>query len=88
MRAAVANDPQQAAIHHVSSELTTLAGVPARVVRELGAVRIEVDITEALQRHWEQLLALLAQGFDFGLTDTDTGQVAWLRIEAGETFRS
>ncbi|MFJ2008029.1 hypothetical protein [Streptomyces chartreusis] len=89
MRAAVDNDRQQAAIDYATAQLAALAGTQPRVIHEPGGViRIETDVTEELLRHWEQLLTVLDQGTTFGLTDTNTGQIAWLTFEAGETFRS
>ncbi|TLQ38949.1 hypothetical protein [Streptomyces marianii] len=80
-------DRQRAAIGYATSQLTALSGTRPRVVEESGAVRIETDVTARLLRHWQQLLAVLDLGTTFGLTDTHTGQVAWLRFEFGESSR-
>lgn len=73
------------AIQSAAAQLTALTGVAPRIVTEPGAMRIEIDVTEALIRHWRCLLPVLDLGTEFGLTDTDTGrQVAWLRIELSE----
>ncbi|MFE9769421.1 hypothetical protein ACFYPC_33700 [Streptomyces sp. NPDC005808] len=89
MRAAVDHDRQQAAIDDATAQLAALAGTQPRVIHEPGgAIRIETDVTEELRSRWEQLLAVLDEGTAFGLTDTDTGQIAWLTFDSGETFRS
>ncbi|MEU0374266.1 hypothetical protein ABZ070_29220 [Streptomyces sp. NPDC006283] len=74
-------DRQNAAIAYAITQLTALAGALPRVVEESEAVRIEIDVTDRLPRHWQQLLAILDLGTTFGLTDTDSGQIAWLRFE-------
>lgn len=86
MRAAVDHESPKAAIDNITAQLIALTGVQPRVTHEPGAVRIETDVTENALRHWEQLLAVLDLGTAFGLSDTDTGQIAWLSLETGETF--
>jgi hypothetical protein len=81
MWVSVGYDRQNTAITYAITQLTALTGVPPRVLDEAGAVRIETDVTEDLLHHWQQLLAVLELGTAFGLTDTDTGQIAWLRFE-------
>ncbi|MDT0310461.1 hypothetical protein RM780_26445 [Streptomyces sp. DSM 44917] len=87
MRATVDHD-RRAAIVYATAQLAELAGVPPRVICECGAVRIETEVTEHLRRRWAELLAVLDLGTAFGLTDTTTGQIAWLSFQAGESFRS
>ncbi|MEU0743023.1 hypothetical protein [Streptomyces sp. NPDC006134] len=82
------NNRQQAAVRHATAQLAALTGTQPRVMEETGTIRIETDVTEDLVRHWDQLLAVLEQGTTFGLTDSDTGQIAWLRFETGETTGS
>ncbi|MGW0874201.1 hypothetical protein ACWD3Z_27435 [Streptomyces sp. NPDC002740] len=87
MRAAV--DPDRpTAIDTITAQLASLTGTQPRVTHEVGAVRIETDVTADALRRWEELLAVLDLGTTFGLSDTDTGQIAWLSLETGETFRS
>lgn len=89
MRATVDHDCQNAAIGHATAQLTALTGSQPRVIPQPGgAVRIETDVTDELRSCWEQLLAILDEGTTFGLTDTGTGQIAWLTFDSGETFRS
>ncbi|MDW8478377.1 hypothetical protein R3L02_42270 [Streptomyces scabiei] len=87
MRADVDHDRPKVAIDTITAQLAALTGTEPRVIHEAGAVRVETDVTETARLHWEQLLAVLDLGTTFGLTDTDTGQVAWLRLDEGETFR-
>jgi hypothetical protein len=86
MRAAVDSD-RPTAIDTITAQLAALTGTQPRVIHESGAVRIEADVTADALRHWEQLLAVLDLGTAFGLSDTETGQIAWLSLEPGETFR-
>lgn len=43
-------------------------------------MRIEFDVTDHARGNWRQILRALEQGTEFGLTDTDHGQIAWLRL--------
>ncbi|MEU6175824.1 hypothetical protein ABZ832_28440 [Streptantibioticus parmotrematis] len=81
------HDRPKNAIDHAAAQLAVLSGTEPRVIHEPGAVRIEADINEDLLQRWDQLLAVLELGTAFGLTDTGTGQIAWLSFEAGETVR-
>jgi hypothetical protein len=83
----VAYDHQIAVIHSATAQLTALGAQPRVIAEEDGAVRIEAEVTAVLIRHWPRLIEVLYLGADFGLTDTDTGQIAWLRIESGESAR-
>ncbi|MFE3946406.1 hypothetical protein ACFXPV_31815 [Streptomyces sp. NPDC059118] len=85
---AVDKNHQRAAARHAAHQLLALTGSQPRVIAEPGAIRIETDVTEHLLHHWEQLLAVLELGTAFGLTDTATGQVAWLSFDTGETSSS
>lgn len=78
------HDRQTATIRSVTAQIATLTGVPPRVIEEPGAIRIETDVTEGALRHWPRLLAVLDLGTSFGLTDTATGQIAWLRFERAD----
>nr|WTB11996.1 hypothetical protein OG546_49360 [Streptomyces antimycoticus] len=69
-------DPVQSA----AAELESLAGTPPRIITEPEATRIETDVNSHLACCWPQVLEVLDRGAAFGLTLTDTGQVAWLRI--------
>ncbi|WKK27001.1 hypothetical protein QZH56_16250 [Streptomyces olivoreticuli] len=80
-------DGQVAAIHSAIAQLTALTGARPRVTEEPHAVLIEIDVTEPAARHWSSFVAILDLGTTFGLTDTQTGQVAWLRFESGEDAR-
>lgn len=86
MRAIVDHDHLKAAIDSAAAQLAALTGTEPRVLHAPGTVRIETDVTENLLRHWDELLAILDLGTTFGLTDTSTGQIAWLSFTAGETF--
>ncbi|MCM2424228.1 hypothetical protein [Streptomyces sp. RKAG293] len=70
-------------IHSAAAQLTALAGEASRVIEEPGAIRIEIDITPVLVRQWPRLLAVLDLGDTYGLTATEAGQTAWLRIALG-----
>ncbi|MBA9057008.1 hypothetical protein [Streptomyces murinus] len=83
MRATVDHPCPKAAIDDAIARLTALTGTQPRLVREPGAVRIETDVTENLLERWDQLLSVLELGTAFGLTDTATGQIAWLSFTAG-----
>ncbi|WP_269277557.1 hypothetical protein [Streptomyces sp. H39-S7] len=72
-------------IHSAAAQLTALTGETSRVIEEPGAVRIETDITPDLIRQWPRLLAVLDLGDTYGLTATEAGQTAWLRIAIGPT---
>ncbi|MEU5109666.1 hypothetical protein AB0H07_46790 [Streptomyces sp. NPDC021354] len=76
----MAEDHQLAAVQSAAEQLALLAGTPPRVIPEPGAIRIETEVTLRLADHWPQVLEVLNQGRDFGLTLTHTGQIAWLRI--------
>ncbi|WP_367141006.1 MULTISPECIES: hypothetical protein [Streptomyces] len=80
----MAYDPQIAVIHSASAQLTALSGVPPRVIDEDGAVRIETPVTAALLRHWTRAIPVFYLGTDFGLTDTASGRVVWVRFELGK----
>ncbi|MFF7234475.1 hypothetical protein [Streptomyces sioyaensis] len=84
----MAYDPQIAVIHSARAQLTALAGLPSRVIDEGDAVRIETDVTDALIRHWQDAIPVFYLGAEFGLTNTATGQTAWLRIELGKGTRT
>ncbi|MEW1678105.1 hypothetical protein [Streptomyces noursei] len=81
----MAYDPQIALIHSLSAQLGAMAGVEPRVIYDDGIAHIEVDVTADLLRHWERAIPVLSRGNEFGLTDTDTGQIAWLRISRDGT---
>ncbi|MEU3464645.1 hypothetical protein ABZ721_32430 [Streptomyces sp. NPDC006733] len=70
-------------IHSAAAQLTALAGEASRAIEEPGAVRIEIDITPVLVRQRPRLLAVLDLGDTYGLTATEAGQTAWLRIALG-----
>ncbi|MER7793574.1 hypothetical protein [Streptomyces sp. NPDC097640] len=80
-------DGQIAAIHFAVVQLTALTGTRPRVTEEPGAVLVETDVTEQVTRHWSSFVAILDLGTTFGLTDTDSGQIAWLRFELREGAR-
>lgn len=88
MWVSVGYDRQRAAIRYATTQLTALTGAEPRVIEETGAVRIETDVNETLICHWQQLIAVLDLGTTFGLTDTETGQIAWLRFESGDGART
>ncbi|MEU6352915.1 hypothetical protein ABZ896_26910 [Streptomyces sp. NPDC047072] len=73
-------DRQNSAVHALVAQLVGLTGTHPRVSRESSGIRIEFDVTPESTRQWEQILGLFEQGAAFGTTDTDTGQVAWIRI--------
>ncbi|MFF5130982.1 hypothetical protein ACFY41_29175 [Streptomyces syringium] len=78
-------DHRIAVIHSATAQLTALTGTPPRQIDEPGGgVRIETDVTDALIGQWPRLLAVLDLGATYGLTDTPTGQIAWLRFDLGE----
>ncbi|GHF74096.1 hypothetical protein GCM10010218_64030 [Streptomyces mashuensis] len=83
----MAYDPQIARVQSAAAQLTALTGAEPRIVREPGAVRIEADVTARLTRRWTRLVAVLELGTTYGLTDTETGQIAWLRFELGKGTR-
>ncbi len=75
-------DTRDAAIQSATEQLTALAGTRPRVIRQSGAVRIEVDVTAAVTEQWADLLEILNLGTAFGLTGTPCGrQVAWLSFD-------
>jgi hypothetical protein len=76
----VGKDRQNSAVHALVARLVSLTGTHPRVSRESSDIRIEFDVTPEATRQWEQILGLLEQGAAFGMTDTDAGQVAWMRI--------
>ncbi|GAA1141475.1 hypothetical protein [Streptomyces javensis] len=76
----MAEDHQSDAVQDAASQLETLGGIRPRIVPGPGDIRIEADVTPRLADNWPQVLRVLNRGADFGLTLTDTGQVAWLRI--------
>ncbi|GAA2687126.1 hypothetical protein GCM10009864_71070 [Streptomyces lunalinharesii] len=76
----MAYDPQIALIHSLSAQLGAMAGVEPRVIYDDGIAHIEVEVTDDLLRRWERAIPVLSRGDAFGLTDTETGQIAWLRI--------
>ncbi|MER6561919.1 hypothetical protein ABT300_30130 [Streptomyces sp. NPDC001027] len=47
-------------------------------------MRIEFDVTDHTRENWREILQVLEQGTEFGLTDTEHGQIAWLRLSAPE----
>ncbi|GAA1156906.1 hypothetical protein [Streptomyces javensis] len=76
----MAEDHQSDAVQDAVAQLETLGGTRPRIVPGPGDIRIEADVTPCLADNWPQVLQVLNRGTDFGLTLTDTGQVAWLRI--------
>lgn len=81
----VANDRQNTGDSHarVKSLVDALADVadaPPRVVTGPGFVRAEIDVTPSVTERWRQVLAVLDRGDTYGLTDTERGQVAWVRL--------
>ncbi|MEV4506675.1 hypothetical protein [Streptomyces klenkii] len=70
----------QAAAATVVQQLSELTGTTPRVIVELGAVRIEADVTDAALRRWTRLVAVLELGTEYGVSRTPDGQIAWLRI--------
>lgn len=88
MRADVDQDRPKATIDTITTQLATLTGTQPRVIYRTGAVHIETDVTQDALHHWEQMLAVLDLGTTFGISHTDTGQIAWLSLATGETFRS
>jgi len=83
----VGQDRQNSAVHSVVGQLVGLTGTQPRVSPESTGVRIEFDVTPKATQNWPRVLALLEQGTVFGLTDTEHGQVAWLRMPAEDTIR-
>ncbi|GAA1930452.1 hypothetical protein [Streptantibioticus ferralitis] len=79
----MAYDRQIAIAHSATAQLTALGAEP-RVITEDGSIRIEATVTADLIRHWSSLLTILYMGSDFGLADTEDGQIAWLRVELGD----
>ncbi|MCQ8835811.1 hypothetical protein [Streptomyces malaysiensis] len=73
-------DHRPDAVQDVAAQLETLGGTRPRIIPGSGDIRIEADVTPRLADNWLQVLQVLDAGADFGLTLTDTGQVAWLRI--------
>jgi hypothetical protein len=68
-----------AEIGSATAQLAVLSGTEPRVSEEPGTVRVEVDVTPALLKHWRRVLAVLDLGDSFGLTHTADGQTtAWL----------
>lgn len=81
----MANDRQNTGdsntrVKAVVDALAGAAGACPRVVTEPGAVRAEIDVTPSVIERWGQVLAVLDRGDTYGLTDTEHGQVAWLRL--------
>jgi len=74
---------QISAVHALVEQLARLTGTHPRVSPEPSGVRIEFDVTPEAARQWEQILSLLEQGAAFGMTDTDEGQIAWVRTALG-----
>ncbi len=69
------------AIHSATAQLASLTGSLPRVAEEGAAVRIEVAVTPALRQQWKELLRILDLGNAYGLTDSESGQIAWLRFD-------
>ncbi|AQW48433.1 hypothetical protein ACIQPP_49170 [Streptomyces violaceusniger] len=84
----MAEDHQSDAVQDAAAQLETLGGARPRIIPGPGDIRIEADVTPRLARNWDQALQVLNRGTDFGLTLTDTGQVAWLRISRETGTRS
>ncbi|MEU8478101.1 hypothetical protein [Streptomyces hygroscopicus] len=76
----MAEDHQSDPVQDAAAQLETLGGTRPRIVPGPGDIRIEADMTPRMAHNWPQVLQVLNRGTDFGLTLTDTGQVAWLRI--------
>ncbi|WP_086705725.1 hypothetical protein [Streptomyces antimycoticus] len=79
---------QSDAAQDAAAHLETLGGTRPRVIPGPGDIRIEADVTPRLADNWPEVLEVLNVGADFGLTLTDTGQVAWLRIPRETGTRS
>ncbi|MGK3110642.1 hypothetical protein [Streptomyces sp. WAC05858] len=84
----MAEDHQSDAVQDAAAQLETLGGTRPRIIPGAAAIRIETDMTPRLADNWPQVLQVLNRGTDFGLTLTDTGQVAWLRIPRETGTRS
>ncbi|MGW7620741.1 hypothetical protein ACWGLG_33890 [Streptomyces antimycoticus] len=86
----MAEDHQSDAAQDAAAQLETLGGTRPRIIPGPGHgdIRIETDMTPRLADNWPQVLQVLNRGTDFGLTLTDTGQVAWLRIPRETGTRS
>lgn len=61
------------------SALRDLAGAaPAMRGEPDGGIRLEVNVTERATAHWDELLAVLDLGRNYGLSDSNNGQSAWV----------
>ncbi|CAM5675688.1 hypothetical protein [Streptomyces mordarskii] len=76
----MAEDHQSDAVQDAAAQLESLGGTKPRILPGPRATRIEADVTPRLADNWDQVLQVLNIGAHFGLTLTDTGQIAWLRI--------